>query len=46
MGHSSIRTTLDLYGHLMPEATFGVGERLDNLIFGDNVGTYLQLLTR
>ncbi len=46
MGHSSIRTTLDLYGHLMPEATFGVGERLDNLIFGDDVGMNLQLLIR
>ncbi|NPV54769.1 MAG: site-specific integrase [Firmicutes bacterium] len=46
MGHSSIRTTLDLYGHLMPEATFGVGERLDSLIFGDDVSRFPRFSTR
>jgi integrase len=33
MGHSSISTTLDRYGHLLPEASEGVGGRLDNLVF-------------
>ena len=29
MGHSSIRVTLDLYGHLFPDANRGVLESLD-----------------
>lgn len=37
MGHSSISTTLDRYGHLMPEASEGVGRRLDALVFSDEV---------
>lgn len=32
MGHSSIRVTLDLYGHLFPDANRGVLENLDALI--------------
>lgn len=31
MGHTSITTTLNTYGHLMPSAFQGVGERLDAL---------------
>ena len=31
MGHSSIRVTLDLYGHLYPDANRGVLESLDAL---------------
>jgi integrase len=31
MGHSSIRVTLDLYGHLFPDANRGVLEVLDTL---------------
>ena len=37
MGHASITTTMDLYGHLLPEASEGAGERLDALVFSDNV---------
>jgi hypothetical protein len=29
MGHSSIRVTLDLYGHLVPDANRGVLDALD-----------------
>ena len=36
MGHASITTTLNTYGHLMPSAFAGVGERLDALL---QVGT-------
>jgi len=32
MGHSSIRVTLDLYGHLFPDANRGVLDALDKLI--------------
>jgi len=35
MGHASIQTTLDKYGHLLPDVADGVGERLDNLVFGE-----------
>jgi hypothetical protein len=35
LGHSSITTTVDRYGHLMPDAHRGAGSRLDNTIFGD-----------
>ena len=31
MGHSSIRVTLDLYGHLFPDANRGVLDALDHL---------------
>ena len=31
MGHSSIRVTLDLYGHLFPDANRGVLDKLDAL---------------
>ena len=34
LGHASIQTTLDRYGHLLPQAQQGVGERLDALVFG------------
>lgn len=33
LGHASIQTTLDRYGHLMPETHVGVGEQLDHQIF-------------
>jgi len=34
LGHTSITTTLNRYGHLMPNAFSGVGERLDALLSG------------
>jgi len=34
LGHASIETTMDRYGHLLPEAYHRVGEKLDVLIFG------------
>ena len=34
LGHASIQTTLDRYGHLLPEAQRAAGERLDALVFG------------
>jgi len=33
LGHASITTTLDRYGHLLPEAQQGTGERLDAMVF-------------
>jgi len=33
LGHSSIQTTMDRYGHLLPIDRIGVGNRLDNLVF-------------
>ena len=35
LGHSSITTTVDRYGHLMPDAHRGANERLDATLFGD-----------
>jgi len=43
MGHASITTTMDLYGHLMPEASEGAGQRLDALVFSKKV---IQFPTR
>jgi len=34
LGHASIQTTLDRYGHLMPDAYLGASERLDATVFG------------
>jgi len=35
LGHASIQTTMDRYGHILPNTNQGVGERLDKLVFGD-----------
>jgi len=34
LGHASIQTTIDRYGHLLPLDAHGVGSRLDNQFFG------------
>ncbi|HLJ58613.1 MAG TPA: site-specific integrase [bacterium] len=39
LGHTSITTTLNTYGHLMPSAFQGVGEQLDRLLSGTKNGT-------
>ena len=36
LGHASIQTTIDRYGHVLPNTHHGVGQRLDRL-FGDPV---------
>jgi len=38
LGHASIQTTLDRYGHLLPETRRLVGERLDAQVFGARSG--------
>jgi len=37
MGHASIQTTMDCYGHLLPEVSQGTGRRLDETVFGESV---------
>ncbi|MHB0976162.1 MAG: tyrosine-type recombinase/integrase [Candidatus Aquicultorales bacterium] len=34
LGHASISTTLDRYGHLMPDVHIGASARLDETVFG------------
>ncbi len=34
LGHASITTTIDRYGHILPNTHHGVGQRLDRLLFG------------
>jgi len=34
LGHASITTTVDRYGHLMPDAHIGASQRLDATVFG------------
>ena len=41
LGHSSIQTTLDRYGHLLPVNAIGVGERVDLQLFGSSANTVL-----
>ncbi len=36
LGHSSIETTFDLYGHLFPEAYEGAANRLQAALFGSD----------
>ncbi len=36
LGHASIETTLDRYGHLLPESQRQIGEHLDAQVFGEN----------
>jgi len=37
LGHNSLTTTMDTYGHLLPEVSAGFGERLDSLIFSTKI---------
>jgi integrase len=37
MGHASITTTMDTYGHIAPEVEEGLGGKLDSLLFDENV---------
>jgi len=37
LGHHSITMTMDTYGHLFPDCDEGVGERIDGLVFGNNL---------
>ena len=39
LGHASIQTTLDRYGHLMPDAHAAEARKLDRLVFGENSHT-------
>ncbi len=36
LGHASLSTTMDTYGHLLPEASRDFGKRLDSFIFSEN----------
>ncbi len=45
LGHASIQTTLDRYGHLLPEAQCGAGERLDAIVFGPYATAMLPIHT-
>ena len=38
LGHASIQTTLDRYGHLMPELHEAEARKLDRLVFGPGPG--------
>lgn len=35
-GHASITTTMDIYGHLLPEVSDGFGDKLDSLVFSND----------
>ena len=37
MGHASIQTTLDRYGHLLPDLHRAEASKLDRLVFGSAV---------
>jgi len=36
LGHASIQTTMDRYGHILPNTNRGAGERLDKMVFGES----------
>lgn len=38
LGHASITTTVDRYGHLMPDAHIGASKKLDATVFGTESG--------
>ena len=46
LGHASIQTTLDRYGHLLPETQQYIGERLDALVFDSNPSRANGVLTQ
>jgi len=37
MGHASLTTTMDIYGHILPEVDQDIGARLDSVLFSPNV---------
>ncbi len=37
LGHASIQTTLDRYGHLMPQLHQAESQKLDQLVFGEQI---------
>ena len=39
LGHASIQTTLDRYGHLMPDIHEAEARKLDRLVFGEDEGS-------
>lgn len=41
LGHASVQTTLDRYGHLLPVNQYGVGSKIDKQIFGVSANTRL-----
>ena len=45
LGHASIQTTLDRYGHLMPQLHQAEAQKLDQLVFGDQATTPARRLT-
>ncbi len=42
LGHASAKTTLDRYGHLMPNLEYGAAKRLENAVFGNSVRKLLE----
>jgi integrase len=45
LGHASIQTTLDRYGHLMPQLHQAEAQKLDQLVFGNQATTPARRLT-
>jgi len=41
MGHSSIKTTLDLYGHIMPEVHKGAAKKSEDFVFNRDSGNVM-----
>ncbi len=39
LGHASIQTTLDRYGHLMPQLHQAEAQKLDELVFGQQAAS-------
>ncbi|MBU4392535.1 MAG: site-specific integrase [Actinobacteria bacterium] len=39
LGHASLTTTMDTYGHLLPEVSKGFGDRLDSLVYPKKNGS-------
>ena len=45
MGHTSIKTTMDIYGHLMEDTNLEAASRLGEAIFG-NIGSKMAAKNR
>jgi len=45
LGHVSIETTLDRYGHLMPQLHQAEAQKLDQPVFGSQAATPARALT-
>jgi integrase len=42
MGHASITSTMDIYGHIYPQVEEKIGGKLDSLLFDEKIVPFVK----